>query len=310
MTEPFFSVVIPAYNASAIISRCLDSVASQTEKSFEIIVVDDGSLDDTGKAVESWAQQHIDIPLTLIAKNNGGPASARNEAIRHAKGKYVCFLDVDDSWLPEKLSEVHGEIEENQGRSDVYTHDVIFVENDKERLMECGPERDYLEMLEMGNCLITSATVVARKALIEVGLFDERKDFIGTEDFDMWLKLLHSGRVFIYIHQALTRYWVMDSSLSQDYDKITLHHQAVIGSHVSRLDMSKADKTQLLRTSDYHLYLNIGRRLQISRHHKRAAYFFKMALSKNPFSVKTWIAATGNKLGLGMRNPLRKTLPQ
>ena len=310
MTEPFFSVVIPAYNASAIISRCLDSVASQTEKSFEIVIVDDGSSDATSQSVEQWSRQHAEIRLNLIKKKNGGPASARNEAIRHANGGYVCFLDVDDCWLPEKLAEVRGEIDENQGRSDVYTHDVIFVENEKERLMECGPERDYLEMLKMGNCLITSATVVSKKALLEVGLFDERRDFIGTEDFDMWLKLLRSGRTFTYIHQALTRYWVMDSSLSQDYDKITLHHQAVIESHVSSFDMPKSDKTQLLRVSDYHLYLNIGRRLQISRHHKRAAYFFRVALSKNPFSVKTWIAATGNKLGLRMRNPLRKTLPQ
>ena len=310
MTEPFFSVVTPAYNASAVIIRCLDSVAMQTERSFEVLVVDDGSVDDTSETVERWSHEHSDITLKLFRKENGGPSAARNVAIRESKGTYVCFLDADDCWLPEKLAVVRDTIEASTNGDDIYTHDVIFMERDRERLVECGPERNYEEMMQLGNCIITSATVVSKKALYEVGLFDEGPDFVGIEDYDLWLKLLRSGRSIILIHQALTRYWVMETSLSQHYDKITVSHRFVVEYHLRQFDLTKAEKARFLRISDYTMYHNIGRRLQIEGHHKRAIGYFFKALKKNPFAIKTLICCMGNCFGMEMRNPFRKHLPQ
>lgn len=306
MIDPFFSVAVPAYNASATIRRCLDSIASQTEKSFEIVVVDDGSQDETSDTIDQWARQNTDVAILSLRRPNGGPASARNEAIRNAKGQFICFLDADDSWLPEKLSVMREEIERASEGCDVFTHDVIFVENDNERLMPCGPERSYEKMLRVGNCLITSATVVKKSALINVGLFNDQKAFIGIEDFDLWLKLLREKHSITYIHQPLAKYWVMSTSLSQDFENVTARHHFVVKLHLSALNYLPCRKSRLLRISDCNMYRNIGRRLQNVRRHRYAAVFFKMALLKNPFSARSWIVSIGNFLGLTMRNPLRR----
>ena len=310
MTEPFFSVVTPAYNASAVIARCLDSVAAQTDRSFEILVVDDGSADNTDEVVNAWSQAHPDVALQFFQQENRGPAAARNRGIRVAKGKYICFLDADDGWLPEKLAVIRDHIEASKGRDDIYTHDVIFMERNRERLMECGPERDYREMLQLGNCIITSATVVSRKALFEVELFNDGPVFVGTEDYDLWLKLLRTGRSIALIHQALARYWVMESSLSQNYEMVSSSHRTVVQYHLAGFDLTEAEKARFLRFSDYTMYHNIGRRLQVEGNHKQANGYFRKALRNNPFSIKTAICCIGNCLGLEMRNPLRKNLSQ
>jgi teichuronic acid biosynthesis glycosyltransferase TuaG len=310
MTDPFFSIVIPAYNASATIRRCLDSVASQTDKSFEIIVVDDGSEDETSDTINEWSEQNTGVSILCLRKANEGPASARNEAIRNAKGQFICFLDADDCWLPEKLSVIREKIEEAGGRVDVFTHDVTFIENESERPMRCGPNRSYEEMLRLGNCLITSATVVKKSALMDVGLLNDQKAYIGIEDFDLWLKLLHAKYSITYIHQPLAKYWVMSSSLSQDFERITAHHHCVVETHLSTFNYSPGRKSKLLRISDCNMYRNIARRLQITGQHERAAVFFKKALLKNPLSAKTWILSAGNLLKLQMRSPSQRGRPQ
>ena len=96
---PFFSVVIPAYQAAGFIQQTLRSVYAQTEQDFEIIVVNDGSPDNTGEILA----QETDPRLRIITQPNGGECAARNRGIREAHGTYVAFLDSDDAWLPDHL---------------------------------------------------------------------------------------------------------------------------------------------------------------------------------------------------------------
>ncbi|MBS0554041.1 MAG: glycosyltransferase family 2 protein, partial [Proteobacteria bacterium] len=99
MTEPAVTVVIPAYNAAWCIRRAVDSVLAQTFRDVELIVVDDGSTDDTAVILRSYGNA-----LHLVSQANGGMSSARNAGIRAARGRYVAFLDSDDRWLPDKLA--------------------------------------------------------------------------------------------------------------------------------------------------------------------------------------------------------------
>jgi len=96
---PEVSVVIPAYNAGRTITAALASVFAQTYRDFEVIVVDDGSTDDTPRRLADWA----DYRVVVVRQPNSGPAHARNEAIARARGRLVAFLDADDIWLPRKL---------------------------------------------------------------------------------------------------------------------------------------------------------------------------------------------------------------
>src|SRR5215831_9468158 len=95
---PIVSVVIPTYNNARFLPEALDSLLGQTYRDFELIVVDDGSTDDTLEVLKPY--RHL---IRYVRKENGGPASARNLGIRHASGELIAFQDADDIWLPDKL---------------------------------------------------------------------------------------------------------------------------------------------------------------------------------------------------------------
>src|SRR5262245_57535681 len=95
---PEVSVIIPAYNAGRTISAALQSVFAQTFRDFEVIVVDDGSTDDTAARVAEWSKA-----IHYVRQRNRGPAHARNEGVARAKGRLIAFLDADDIWFPRKL---------------------------------------------------------------------------------------------------------------------------------------------------------------------------------------------------------------
>src|SRR5689334_17679721 len=99
--NPLVSVVIPAFNRAFILPEALDSVLAQTWKDFEILVVDDGSTDDSETALRPYVER---FGVRFLRQANQGPAAARNRGIEAARGKYVAFLDSDDLWLPIKLS--------------------------------------------------------------------------------------------------------------------------------------------------------------------------------------------------------------
>lgn len=98
------SVVIPYFNRQDTLLRALDSVKNQSFQDLEIITVDDGSCDDSYALVEQYRCKHPELTMRNIRQSNAGPSSARNAGVRASRGKYVAFLDSDDSWLPEKLA--------------------------------------------------------------------------------------------------------------------------------------------------------------------------------------------------------------
>ena len=102
--KPFFTVIIPTYNRAELLRRALESVHSQTYRDFEVIVCDDGSTDHTRDVANSFAgRMHMSY---LRDENWGGPARPRNRGIQEASGEWLCFLDADDWWYPEKLAAV------------------------------------------------------------------------------------------------------------------------------------------------------------------------------------------------------------
>lgn len=101
---PFFSIIVPVYNSSQYLHRCIDSILNQTYKDFECILVNDGSTDNSGLICDEYAQK--DIRVRVFHKENGGVSSARNKGIRESCGKYIVFVDSDDYIWPERLERV------------------------------------------------------------------------------------------------------------------------------------------------------------------------------------------------------------
>jgi hypothetical protein len=183
-----FTVVIPVYNRKKIIESALDSVFAQTFDDYEVVVVNDGSTDNTGKVVEAYPE-----PVRLILQNNAGPGPARNAGIEAAEGEYVAFLDSDDRWFPWTLSTYARVIEQCDGPSLVSGSVVTFrsgsslpeeADLDSLRLDEYG---DFLEAAGEGRYVSTDRIIAKKSALIESGGFTAKN--INAEDHDLAFRL-------------------------------------------------------------------------------------------------------------------------
>ena len=200
---PTVSVVIPAYNAERWIGETLESVLAQEAPDLEVLVVDDGSTDDTAAVVARFPS------VRCLRKPNGGLGSARNAGIRAATGRYVAFVDSDDVWLPGKLS-AQIDLLDRTGLAWAYCDAIVFDEVTGRKLHRMSernpmPSGDVLETLFLG-CFIASPTPVVRRSVFdEVGLFSEVGIVHMREDWDMWLRIAARYPVGLVPH-ALARY--------------------------------------------------------------------------------------------------------
>jgi glycosyltransferase involved in cell wall biosynthesis len=198
---PTVSVIIPAWNTAGLIAECIDSVLAQTYRDFEIIVVNDGSPDtDLLERVLAPYEKQI----RYVRQENRGPSAARNLGILLATGKYIAFLDSDDEWLPQHLSEQMSILTKDSSLDLVYA-DYVLVRNGKRVGHGFGLEPQHppvtFEKILTEECTVgTSSTVAKRQALITAGLFDER--FRCCEDFDLWLRMSFRGAKITY-HSGL-----------------------------------------------------------------------------------------------------------
>jgi len=195
---PTVSVIIPAYNAAGVIGRAIESALRQTVRPQEIIVVDDGSTDDTAAVAAKY-------PLVTVASQpNKGPAAARNAAVRLARGEWLGLLDADDSWADKKLE-----------------HQLPHTENPKVGLIHArsGLSSDQfhptVETLLQGNFIGTSSVLLRRAAFDSVGGFDEDHALTyGSEDYNLWVRLRAAGWEFEVCHEDLHSYTPSPGSLS------------------------------------------------------------------------------------------------
>ncbi|MBE9188819.1 glycosyltransferase family 2 protein [Gloeocapsopsis crepidinum LEGE 06123] len=210
---PKVTIIIPAYNAMPYLQSTLESVFKQTFQDFEIIVVNDGSLDETEKYVSSLA----DPRLKLINQVNQGVAPARNTGITHAQGKYLAFLDADDLWETTKLETQVCCLEAYSEVGLVYTWTALADRDGKPtgRLVTSNAEGDVWQQLIKFNFIGCGSTPLIRKSCFKtVGLFDS--ELTPAEDWDMWLKIA-ANYSFAVIKEPLVRYRANSSSLSKSY---------------------------------------------------------------------------------------------
>jgi glycosyltransferase involved in cell wall biosynthesis len=212
--KPAVTVVIPAYNAEHYIAATLDSVLNQTFSNFEILVVDDGSIDQTIEIVEGYAAQDKRVHL-MISPVNQGVSNARNLGIRKATGEWVAFLDADDIWLPQKL-EVHVRHLSANPDLGMSFAKVEYISSDGVksgkvahlRLKQVKPQHLYYE-----NLTCTPSNVVARRsALDQVGGFE--RDLRGFEDMDLSLRISCAGWHVEGLDQVLVYYRTHPNGIS------------------------------------------------------------------------------------------------
>jgi glycosyltransferase involved in cell wall biosynthesis len=294
MANPFFSIVIPAYNAEKFLDESLGSVLSQTFKDYEIIVIDNGSADNTQKKAESCLAGKNVRYSVIREEKNLGIGGARNKAVQMASGEYIAFLDADDVWYPTKLERVHDTFAQNKDIS-LVCHDQNLARFDESGTkivgkMVYGPWHDdmYSYLLFDGNCLSVSATTVKKSRLLEAGLFSEKPEFDCVGDYDMWLRVSKICK-FYFLHEILGEYRVSKWSTSANIEKQMQTEINVLNSHFSTLQHSK-ENDKKIRERLAAVYCGGGWYLHRQGNFPESRILYKRAISEYPFLYKAYAA--------------------
>lgn len=198
------SVIIPSYNSGRFLNKAIESLVNQTYKNLEVIIVNDGSTDNTEEIAKKWQKRDERIKYIKHQKNKGLSA-ARNTGIKNSQGEYIAFLDADDIWLPQK-------IEIQLKKLNELNADLIFSnwyiwdpKNDtKIKAFDSNPiesGKDVLRFLIKKNFGNPSTAVLKKLILEKVGLFDE--GLKSSEDYDLWLRFLLNGMKITFCDEPL-----------------------------------------------------------------------------------------------------------
>lgn len=187
---PKVSVIIPTYNAMPYLPETVDSVLQQTFTDFELIIIDDGSSDQTVQ----WLSELADPRVRLICQENQGVTVARNLGIAEAKGEYIAFLDHDDLWNLTKLEKQVSCLDNNPSVGLVHTWMVLVDEHGKStgRVMISNAEGDVWKQLLEQNSIASSSVMVRRCCFETVGVFSPARDFYTVEDWEFWIRIAAS----------------------------------------------------------------------------------------------------------------------
>ena len=231
-----FSVIIPTYNQADFLRDALDSVLKQTYQDYEIVVVNNHSTDHTLDVIQQVNNGRIRV---INYQNNGIIGAARNIGIKATTGDYIAFLDSDDTWHPTKLKRV-SEVISADPQLGLICHDQEIMRDGKmAKISRYGPPgslqaslHDYLVIV--GNCISTSATAVARRYVVEAGLFSEEESLITVEDYDLWVRLSDLCS-FHFIREVLGTQYLHSSSSSANAEMHLRSQLAILEKH--RIEM-------------------------------------------------------------------------
>lgn len=222
-TQPLVSVIIPAYNSEKYLTATVESVLVQTYAQWELIIVDDGSMDGTYEIASQYAKD--DNRIKVLRQNNSGVSIARNNGYRQSIGKYLGFLDADDIWLPTNLAEKVAYLEVHPSVGLVHT-DMRFVDANLNPVghINIGLEGNVLDdLLLWEECVIPSpSSILVKREIVEkAGLFDKRLSTAADQEFFFRVaSITEIGR----IPKALGLYRTHSANMSKNVALLEMDH--------------------------------------------------------------------------------------
>ena len=282
--SPRVSVVVTCYNYGNFIDTCLNSILNQTFTDHEIIIVNDGSTDDSEEKILPYAQKHENI--TYIKQKNAGQARAKNVGIRNSSGEYVAFLDADDIWEEEKL-ERQLPIFEDKAVGVAYSKAKYI--NEQGKLMDFELTGRYLQprkgwvtdYLIYDNFVPFSSAIVRRECLDDFRGFDE--SYAMGIDWDLWLRISTKFK-FDYVDERLLNYRIgHGTQMSKEKEKRHFYSEQILNNFLKKYKINK----KLYKRVNTYTYENRGYYYATSNTMLSIKYYIK-AMKTNPFSYNVY----------------------
>jgi glycosyltransferase involved in cell wall biosynthesis len=280
--HPTVSVVITAYNYGLFLPEAIESVLRQTFKDLEVIVVDDGSTDNTSEVILPYLSNPC---FRYIRKENGGQASAKNRGVNESKGEFIAFLDADDVWFPTKL-EKQMPFFSDPKVGVVYSKRVLIDTEGNERPFE--HPRLYrgrvLNQIFINNFVCFSSVIIKRECFEKIGTFDETLPM--AIDYDLWLRIaLHYH--FDYVDEPLVKYRVGHGHMSENKEKRFDCAWQVMNNLLKNPSLKSYLSWWVPAYAKAHTYGNMGI-YYISKNQWVGLRYFMTSLRYNPFYLFSW----------------------
>jgi len=294
---PAVSVVIPAFNSAEYLGEAIQSVLNQSVQASEILVVDDGSTDQT-RAV---AQQY---PVSYTYQRNAGPSAARNTGIAKSTGDFVAFLDADDLWAPHKIELQLSGFQKYpdagfsfstvwnlyEGSSPAISKEPYFPPHLMKWLRKNSSEDEFAygsayALLLYKNCVATSSVMIRRALIQQIEPFDVR--LRGCEDYEYWLRLARSAPA-VFIRHPVSRYRVLDGGLSgtwqSRYERFHDTAMSVLQSHMQAFPSLMVRRAIGAALAEYGFYcLTLGRGADALTVSRRALAVYPTVIAMKTF---------------------------
>jgi glycosyltransferase involved in cell wall biosynthesis len=240
------SIIMPTYNAEKYLEQAIESVRAQTYANWELLIVNDGSIDSTQSIIDFFCNK--DSRIKSFYQQNGKQGKARNLAISHSKGEYLAFLDADDLWVPDKLEIQLQEI--NETKVDLIFAKSFLIDsldntsNEISFMHEgCLEDSEGIGIMIEKNRIPILTVLVKKQKVLEVGNFTEDPAISNAEDYHLWLKLIMNKNIFWGSDKILSYYRVYESS-STGSDKIAIRKLPYVYADLIGLYPEYADRLQ------------------------------------------------------------------
>ena len=292
---PRVTVLIPARNAAPFLETTLASLVEQTYTDWEAIVVDDASTDQTLEIARAWAQKEPRVRVLSLAKNSG-PAVARHAGAAIASGELLGLLDADDRWLPSYLARQVGLFDDatvSGGNVGIVACNAYVARGDKTDSATFHEQFGYAEPITyermLDRCYIFVGALINRRAYDEVGGF--ASECWGTEDYDLWLRILERGYSVAQTHEPLAVYRFHAQSFSKDDVRMAAANMIVFQRALSRPFATTKQRRRMRAALRHHRALYERGRLRRAWRSRHIGAVFGAALRGGPAAAIAFLQA-------------------
>lgn len=257
------SIIVPCYNVEKYVEECLLSIYEQTYKDYEVILINDGSTDNTEKILIKYLNKYPNVTQYIYQKNSG-LSSARNAGIINSKGLYICFIDSDDKLTKDSVLKRVEVLEKDNSISLVYSNsyiiqkDGIIKETMKNKVGETYSGLIFHKLLDY-NFIIMPTVMIRSDVTKLVGMFDS--NLKRVEDYELWLRISYYKKKFQYIDDILAYYRIREDSLSSNLNEMDLTIIQVYKSVLKKFNLDNKEKERIKKNINI-ITCNLNLRLQ------------------------------------------------